>query len=99
MPGNGADIHEASGDYDPADSSRTVQRGAQILLTTKNGTLVYLVQSVQKVAKASVDQGKVDALMKPVPGRLVLMTCAWYRGVIPAAGENVIVVAQFSSGR
>jgi sortase (surface protein transpeptidase) len=83
--------------YDPTDPRRTIRVGAWISLTTQRGHLSYVVQSVQKVPKVTVDEGRVEALMRGVPGRLVLMTCAWYRGTIPSAGENIVVVAQLSA--
>jgi len=82
--------------YNPVVPSHTIKVGALIYLQTKAGQLVYQVRQFQRIPKALVDQGKVPALLQAVPGRLVVMTCAWYVGVIPALqnGDNIIITAQ-----
>jgi hypothetical protein len=81
--------------YNTSDPQKSVQIGSLISLTTSSGRLTYRVQQVQKVPKSSVDRGAVPVMTRGVPGRLVLMTCAWYQGGLPPGeGENVLVTAQ-----
>jgi hypothetical protein len=73
---------------DPADPSRTIQRGAPIIVRTHTGTLTYTVVNVQTVSKQDVAANRVPDVRCSVPDHLIVMTCVW-----PDNGENFIVTA------
>lgn len=88
--------HNYSGaDSVPFSVLETVSPGNTIQIGTSNGTLNYRVDQVLKTPKSAFsDPTQLESLIKPVPGRLVLMTCDTENG--QDTYDNFVVIAQLS---
>lgn len=71
----------------------SLEVGDEIVVTTENGAVVYLVQAVRYHAKTALPE--VADVWAPSPGRLVLITCA-YDGSNATASDNLVVFARIA---
>ncbi|GAB3598224.1 class F sortase [Microbacterium tumbae] len=80
---------------DRAEGGSTLEVGDEILLDTENGTVVYLVQALERHPKTEL--ADVADLWTSSPGRLVLLTCYYVDGA-SSAPDNFVVYARISPG-
>lgn len=71
----------------------TLEVGDEIVVTTDEGRVVYLVQAIKQYPKTSL--ADVEDLWTQSPGRLVVVTCS-YDGTNSTASDNLVVYARLA---
>ncbi|MGO1801842.1 MAG: class F sortase [Microbacteriaceae bacterium] len=78
---------------DRADTRSALEIGDEILVDTENGTVVYLIQALERHPKTEL--ADIENLWTPSPGRLVIVTC-YYDGTAGTAPDNFVVYARLA---